>query len=190
MKRYSRPLAWSVSVLLAGLATIAIVVNPVMADMNVVTQTFNIPPAPCEGLDLAGVLYSFTIAGAPSLACTAGTFVGPGVTNNIQAPNIEGSAAGVLHLTFEVPTTKFGFGVAQSTLASPQSVVIDLFRPGAGLLRQEVPLVTTNDPGFVGARFDYDGPAVRTATISFPVGPYTRFAVDNVSYFRPPGKSK
>ena len=159
------------------------------ADMNVVTQTYNITPIACDGLDLAGVQYAFTVGPAPSADCVAGTFTGPGVTNNIQSPNIEGTASGVLHLTFDVPTTKFGFGVAQNTFLSPQEVIINLNRPGAGLLRQSVTLTTTNDPGFVGARFDYDGPAVKTVTISFNnIG--GRFAVDNVTYFRPPGQAK
>lgn len=48
-----------------------------------------------------------------------GTFNGPGVTNNIQAPNIEGTSAGVLRLEFDKPTRRFGFGVAQSSGFAP-----------------------------------------------------------------------
>src|SRR5262245_2295787 len=186
-RRAFGPLGWSValvSLLVAG------VVRPALAGKNLVTEGFDIAPESCEGLDLAGVSYSFTVAGAPDLDCVAGTFIGPGFTNNIQAPNIEGTAAGVLHLTFDVPTVEFGFGVAQSTFASPQSVIVDLFRPGAGLIREEVPLATTNDPNFVGVRYEYSGPAIKTATIRFPVGPFTRFALDNLTYFRPPGRSR
>jgi hypothetical protein len=179
-----------VAVRLLAAAVIAVYPSNSVAEKNIVTETYAIPTTPCEGLFLNGVTYSFTIAGVPSLDCSAGTFVGPGVTNNIQAPNIEGSAAGVLHLAFDVPTTEFGFGVAQNTFGSPQSVVIDLYRPGVGLLREEIALTTTNDPGFVGGRYDYAGPAVKTVTIRFSAGPYTRFAVDNVNYFRPPGQSK
>ncbi len=171
------------------LVVTALAVSIGFAAMNVVTQTYNILPVACDGLALSGVNYAFTIGPAPSADCIAGTFIGPGVTNNINAPNIEGSASGVLHLAFDVPTTKFGFGVAQNTFASPQAVIINLNRPGVGLLRQSVNLTTTNDPGFVGARFDYDGPAVKTTTISFSnIG--GRFAVDNVTHFRPPGQVK
>jgi hypothetical protein len=69
-------------------------------------------------------------------------------------------------------------------------VIVNLYRPGAGLLRQELFLTATNDPGFVGGHFDYDGPAVKSVTIQFASGPYSRLALDNLSYFRPPGQQK
>lgn len=163
------------------------------AEKNIFTETYNLSqPQPCEGLDLDGVAYSFTIGGSPNTDCTVGTLVGPGTTNDIQPPNIEGNPAGALHLKFDVPTTVFAFGVALSTLTSPQpnSVIIYLYRPGAGLLRQEVQLTATSDPNFVGGHFDYNGPAVRTATIQFANGSaFSRFAIDNVTYFRPPGQA-
>lgn len=145
---------------------------------------------PCEGLTLHGITYSFTVGGAPSLDCDARTWIGPGVTNNIQAPNIEGTAAGVLHLTLDVPTTSFGFGVARSipNLGSNDSVIIDLYRPGAGLLREEIFLNPTADPLFTGGRYDYKGPAVKTVAIAFRTPPALRFVLDNLTYFRPPGQ--
>jgi len=163
-------------------------VLPVLAGKNVVTETFDISPVSCNGLNLNGVLYSFTVGGSPNSDCVAGLFFGPGSTNNIQPPNIEGNASGVLTLTFDNPTTYFEFGVAQSVVGVPQSVVISADRPGVGRLRQEVQLTTTNDPFFVGGRFIYSGPAVKTVTISFS-NSGGRFAVDNVKYFRPPGQS-
>ncbi len=162
-----------------------------VAEMPIFTQTYDIDPVPCEGLDLDGIAYAFTVAGPPSLDCIAGTFTGPGFTNNIEAPNVEGTSAGILHMTFDVPTTEFGFGVAQNTFTSPQvqSVIVDLFRPGVGLIREEIFLDTTSDPGFVGGRFDYSGPAVKTVTIRHS-GAFGRFALDNVTHFRPPGQVK
>ena len=164
-----------------------------LADKNTFTETYDqVSVQECEGLALNGVAYSFTIGGTPSQDCTAGTMTGPVNTNDIHAPNIEGNAGGVLHLRFDVPTTVFGFGVALSTRTSPQpdSVIVDLYRPGAGLLRQELPLTTTDDPNYVGARFDYNGPAVRTATIQFASGrPFSRFALDNLTHFVPPGQA-
>jgi len=153
-------------------------------------QTYDIDPVACEGLSLDGVLYSFSIAGVPSNDCLAGTFIGPNITDNIEAPNIEGNSAGVLHLTFDVPTTKFGFGVAVNTFSSPQieAVTVNLNRPGSGMLREQVQLDLTNDPGFVGGRYEYNGPAVKTITLQFDS--VNRFSVDNVTYFRPPGKVK
>ncbi|GAB1539312.1 hypothetical protein NUACC21_19780 [Scytonema sp. NUACC21] len=186
MKLLFRPLSWSIS--LVGFCLVGIAASPVLGDQNVVTETFNVQPVSCEGLNLNGVLYSFTVANSPNLDCVAGLFFGPGATNNIQPPNIEGNASGVLHLTFDKPTTVFGFGVAQSVFGVPQSVIITLNRPGAGVLRQEVQLTTTNDPFFVGGRYDYDGPAVKSVSISFS-NSGGRFALDNVSYFRPPALS-
>lgn len=152
----------------------------------VFTETYDITPTSCEGLTLDGVAYSFTVAGSPSLDCTAGTLVGPGNSNQITPPNIEGTAAGVVHVTFSVPTTRFSFGVAEET-TTPQnnSVVVNLYRPGtAGLLREEVAMSTTRDPNWVGGRYTYDGPAIKTVTIQFN-GKFNRFALDNMSYFRP-----
>jgi len=160
------------------------------------TETFApLSPVSCEGLKLDGVSYSFTVAGAPSLDCNARTSAGPGNTNHIQSPNIEGTSAGVLHLVLDAPTTEFSFGVARSLVSPPppfpsvpDSVIVDLFRPGAGLLRDHLLLDPTNDPLFVGGQFNYEGPAVKTVTISFTTPPLTRFAIDNVTYFRPPGQ--
>ena len=143
-------------------------------------QTFDFPNVACNGLTVAGVTYSFTINGAPGTDCRAGTTAGPGVTNNIQAPNIEGNGAGVLRLEFTSPTRRFGFGVAQSTAILPQTVTVDLFGPGSSALRRELVLNATRDPTFVGGRFDYDGPAVTEVTIRFSA--LTRFVVDNVTY--------
>ena len=187
---------WSqITMAVAGMGLLLFLATGVsLADKNIFIETYdNLPGTPCEGLALNDVSYSFTVAGAPSQDCTAGTMVGPGQTSDIQPPNIEGTAAGVLHLRFDVPTTEFGFGVALSTTNSPQpnSVIINLYRPGAGLLRQEIELTATSDPHFVGGHFDYSGPAVRTATIQFANGSsFSRFVVDNVSYFRPPNKAQ
>ena len=145
-------------------------------------QMFNLANVACNGLKVAGVAYSFTVGGAPGADCRAGTLAGPGVTNNIQAPNIEGTGAGVLRLEFKSPTGRFGFGVAQSTAVLPQTVTVDLFGPGTGALRQEIVLSATRDPSFVGGRFEDDGPAVTEVTISFS-STLARFVVDNVTYF-------
>jgi len=143
-------------------------------------QTFDFASVLCDGLERDGVNFEFTINGVPSADCRAGTTNGPGVTNNIQAPNIEGSGLGVLRLRFKSPTTRVGFGAAQSTTLLPQSVTVDLYGPGSGLLRDELVLVATRDPSFVGGRFDYDGPAVTEVTIRFSNA--TRFVIDNLTY--------
>lgn len=161
----------------------------VFADMPIFMQDYDLDNfAHCEGLYLDGVTYSFTVADAPSLDCGA-PLGGPGDTNNITFPNIEGTSSGVLHLVFDVPTTKFGFGVAMSNYygSEAQSVIVNLYRPGAGLLRDEIFLDTTPDPYWTGGRYDYNGPAVKTVTIYFnTLG--ARFAFDNAYYFRPKGR--
>lgn len=166
------------------LGLLAFMASGAQAAKPVFVETYDIPKVECDGLTLDGVTYSFTVAGSPSSDCNAGTLTGPGVSNNVSPPNIEGAAAGVLHLTFDKPTTRFSFGVAEET-HTPQtdSVIVNLNRPGVGLLRQDVTMDTTKDPGWVGGRYSYDGPAVKTVTIQFK-GVFNRFAVDNVGYSR------
>ncbi len=166
-----------------------------LAEQPTVTETYDIPTTSCDGLALNGVQYTFTIGGAPSPDCQAGSFGLPPL-NNVQVPVIQGESVGVLHLTFDVPTTKFGFGVAMSLfgiLNPPAEVIVHLNRPGSGLLRESLILEPTPDPSAVGGRFEYEGPAVKTATISFQAIGASRsplFAIDNTTYFRPPGKAK
>jgi hypothetical protein len=154
---------------------------------NPFVQTFNISNVACDGLDLDGVQYRFAIGGSPSGDCRAGSLNGPTmVTNNIQAPHIEGNALGVLGLIFDAPTSEFAFGIATNTTVSPQpqSVIVDLFSPGAGTFRQELTLTTTRDVNFVGGHFEYRGPAIKSASIRFS-GTFARFLVDAVTYQRP-----
>ena len=73
---------------MASFGLLGLTTSTALADKNIFTETFNILPAPCEGLQLAGATYSFTVAGVPNPDCEAGTFVGPGHTNHIQPPNI------------------------------------------------------------------------------------------------------
>ena len=160
----------------------------IFAAMPIFMQTYDLDEfVYCEGLYLDGMTYSFTVSGIPDLDCGAPRG-GPGNTNNVNDPSIEGTTSGILHLTFDVPTTKFGFGVAMSTFGNlTEAVTVNLYRPGAGLLRDTIFLDTTPDPDFTGGRYDYNGPAVKTVTIEFNVAG-TRFALDNVYYFRPPGQ--
>ncbi len=157
-----------------------------LAKKPIFTEEFNIELVACEGLELDGVTYSFTVAGVPDINCNAGS--GCPTTNNILPPCVQYGTPGVLHLRFDRPTTVFGFGVAQLSFeTNVQSVIVDLFRPGSGMLREEVFLDTSVAPTFSGARYDYQGPAVRSVSIriseefSFPV------AIDNITYFRSPG---
>src|SRR5215472_958323 len=96
-----------VTIAAIGVAVLLFVATgSILADKNIFTETYDInQPQPCEGLNLDGVAYTFTIGGSPSADCTAGTMTGPGNTNDIHTPSIEGNAAGVLHLRNDTATT-------------------------------------------------------------------------------------
>jgi hypothetical protein len=175
----SRLVIFTLSVLLGSWAS---------ADQNIYVETYApLDPVDCDGLSLHDVNYAFTVSGTPSTDCRARRGGGPGNTNNLTTPVIEGTAAGILHLSFDVPTTVFGIGIA--LVGGPGTrAIIELNRPGVGSLREEVDLVLLPDPSFRGGRYDYEGAAVKTATIRFTGG--NRMALDNLTYFRPPGKVK
>jgi hypothetical protein len=113
-----------------------------------------------------------------------------------SSPLIAGTTAGILHIAFDHPTAAFGFGIARTAagaggVVTDHRVVVELFRPGSERLRQELTLQPSVPPfpGPSGGRFDYRGPAVQSVDISFP-GEVSRFAIDNVTYVRPPGQVK
>ena len=152
-------------------------------------ETFEpVGPVPCNGLVRNGISYTFTIAGVASGDCGAFVNAGPAVSNSTDFPVLEGNSHGTLTLVFDHPTTVLNFGVAQFSVLSPQTATVELYRPGHGALRQEIVLANTLDPVFVGGRFEYSGPAVLTATITFST--VSRFAIDNIEFFRPPGQLK
>ena len=153
------------------------------------TQEFNIETVPCQGLAVDGARYSYA-AGASSVFCEAGT-AGP-TTSNIMPPALLFGAGGVLQIRFDVPTTVFGFGVAQfSQQALPQSVIVDLFSPGKGTVRRQLTLDNFPDPDFAGGRFEYRGPAISAATIRIANDTSGRpVAIDDVTYARPPGRAR
>ena len=147
-------------------------------------------PVACDGLARNGARYEFRVAGEPSAECVAGAPVGPPGSLNVLPPHLEGDPAGELTLTFDVPTTHVGFGLALATVEPlEEAVIVELHRPGAGLLRERVALALTNDPQYVGGRYDYAGPAVRAVTLRFS-GDARRFAIDDVRYERPKGRSE
>jgi hypothetical protein len=87
-------------------------------------------------------------------------------------------------MTFGHPTTIVGFGYALNSATT--GVTVDLFGPGASGLRKVVLLSPEPDPAFLGGRFNYSGAAISRVTVQF--GGESRFALDNLTYFRPPGQ--
>ena len=178
------------SLMSIALATLAFVSVPqAQAARPTFTQEFNIETVPCQGLAVDGARYAYR-AGAQSVFCEAGA-AGP-TTNNILPPALLFGAGGVLQIRFDVPTTSFGFGVAQlSDQPLPQSVVVDLFRPGGGKLRKRKLLDNFPDPDFTGGRFEYHGPAISAVTIRIADDVSGRpVAIDNVTYARPRGRGR
>ena len=179
------------SLMSVALATLAIVSVPqAQAARPTFTQEFNIETVPCQGLAVDGARYSYSDDGAQSPFCEAGA-AGP-TTNNILPPALLFGAGGVLQIRFDVPTTSFGFGVAQlSDQPLLQSVIVDLFSPGGGKLRKQQRLDNFPDPEFAGGRFEYRGPAISAVTIRIANETSGRpVAIDNVTYARPPGRGR
>ena len=179
------------SLMTTALATLAIVsVPPAQAARPTFTQELNIETVPCEGLAVDGARYSYRSGDTQSVFCEAGT-AGP-TTSNILPPALQFGAGGVLEIRFDVPTTSFGFGVAQlSDQPLLQSVVVDLFGPGGGKLRKRQLLDNFLDPEFAGGRFEYRGPAIGAVTIRIANETSGRpVAIDNVTYARPVGRGR
>jgi hypothetical protein len=125
-----------------------------------------------------GVHFSFTTNGVPSTDAVIDG--GPGATNNLTTPVVEGTTAGVLSLSFASPETRFGFGYAVHTFAPlPDATTVRLFDASNNL----VGVVSANgspDPiitgGFLGVMSDV--PFVRADVTFNQAG--QRFAFDNV----------
>jgi hypothetical protein len=65
----------------------------IFAAMPIFTQTYDLDEfVYCEGLYLDGMTYSFTVSGIPNLDCGAPRG-GPGNTNNVNDPSIEGTTS-------------------------------------------------------------------------------------------------
>lgn len=149
-------------------------------------ETFTgVAPTTCNAYANEAFLLSYTIGQVPGIDCRVGV-PGPGDGNagGILTPHIEGSAAGALRIDFDKPTRTVEFDLAQSfgTNTPPTFAVVKLFKPGAGVLREEVRLLLTKDPLFVAGRFTYTGGAVKSVEITFE-RTAARFALDNLMYY-------
>jgi len=179
--------------------------QPVMAEKNLETEIYNAIGAgqfgePCDGFYRSGISYQFTIGGQESDLCNAGTMKGPGIIDNIAAPNVAGSSEGMLHLTFDTPVNQLGFGVATGTesleqqlVLASQSVLVSLLRTNGSMLHEELDLqLDSNGNGdWFNGRYEYAGAPIIAVTISWSstaadIGGY----IDNVVYFSAPGQVK
>ena len=137
-----------------------------------------------NGVTLKGVTFQFTVGGVAStdaaiLASALGT------TAVAEDPVLEGSANGVLKMTFATPVTSLQFGVVLSSfdslsegatveLSGPSSVTAGPFAVNTG------PLPPSNL--FSEGLFEYTGAPINEATITFDFGNAERFAIDTVAF--------
>jgi hypothetical protein len=148
-----------------------------------------LPFQPADGLSFSGVTFGFQIGGASSTDAHYNAF-GPGATEFVQDPSLEGNSNGALTLSFDQPTTVLEFGIARSCICTlSPGVSVELFKPGAaGRSRGVMTMTTSPVVSFSEAHFSYSGPAVQTALITFPSpGLASRFALDNLSFHQGEG---
>ena len=139
-----------------------------------------LPLQPVNGLNFNGVGFDFKVNGVNSDDARYHAS-GPRKITYVDDPSLEGTAAGTLTLSFAVPTTTLGFGVAlDSQLTLTPGFTVQLF-DAAGQQIQNRSVTTTRLISFSEGRFDYSGVPVSRARITFnPSG--NRFAFDNLSY--------
>ena len=137
--------------------------------------------APVDGLTISGVLHEFSVGGLSSLDATVSPG-GPGDTNSVSPPLIEGDAAGLLSLSFPTPQTRFGFGFAiLATSALADGTTIELFDAGSASLGS-IAFPALPDPTFPGGFAGIESTEPFTsAEVTFS-GDASRFALDDVRF--------
>lgn len=143
------------------------------------------PPAvggsPVDGLLVSGVLHEFSVGGLASFDATV-SGGGPGATNNVAPPIIEGDGAGLLGLTFSEPQNRVGFGfaiLANGPLSDGTTVeLFDTSDLSLGMLT----FPAVSDPSFPGgfAGLQSSDPFGR-AEVTFS-SQALRFAFDNLRF--------
>lgn len=138
-----------------------------------------------DGLEVAGVTFSYTIDDAPSPEAFFGSF-GPGQLNHVNDPSLLGDAAGVLRMDFDEPVVAVSFGVALNKGEDIDAgvVVTMLNEQNASLDALELDTVADDPLRFSEARFDYVGAPVAAIELRF-TSSVERFAVDNLEFSIP-----
>jgi hypothetical protein len=128
-----------------------------------------------NGLTVSGVLFSYSL-GNGMVAIDGG----PGVTNNINPPNIEGNSTGTLTMSLSSPATMFGYGYAIfNTVPVSNAITMSVFRGATPL--GTLPYAGVPDPVFTGgfagiqSTTEFDRVAV-----SFNAASNGAFALDNI----------
>jgi len=147
-----------------------------------VTLTFDeLPFQPVDGLSFMGVTFHFTVGGVPSMDANYNSG-GPGIITYVQDPSLEGDAAGILTLDFDVPTALLQYGVALNALGPlAEGCSIELFDSDSVSLGV-IDVATASISSFTESRFSYQGRPVSSAAISFNSAVAVRFALDNLTF--------
>jgi len=146
-----------------------------------VTLNFGeLPRQPVHGLNFMGVTFGFWV-GDPSTDANYNSF-GPGMTRYVQDPSLEGNAAGLLLLYFDVPTPLLQFGVAISAGgAFARGFSVELFDSDLESIGV-FDVATADVVSFTESRFSYQGRPVSGAVITFNGDVALRFALDNLTF--------
>lgn len=152
-----------------------------------IVQTFDdLPFQPIDNLHHLGVTFDYKLNGVDSDDAKFASF-GPVATEHVTDPSVVGSSAGILTITFDIPTPSIAFGLALSTSGSVASAVnVALYDEFDQLLATESANSNASQVanGFSDLLYQYDGVAVTRMSLDFADSPRS-FALDNLTYVVP-----
>jgi hypothetical protein len=152
-----------------------------------VVQTFDdLPFQPIDDLYHRGVTFDYKLNGLDSDDAKFASF-GPVATEHVTDPSVVGNSAGILTITFDVPTPSIAFGLALSTSGAVASAVnVALYDELNQLLATQSADSTASQVanGFSDLLFEYQGAPVSRMSLDFADAP-RNFALDNLTYIVP-----
>lgn len=137
---------------------------------------------PIHGLSYGGVTFDFKVDGEDSREAGVSDSSFAADLAFLTAPVVEGRAAGVLTLDFDVPAAFLEFGIAVSNEADLVSAcTLELF--DSTLRRLDIVKLNTNLLlSFSETGFRYQGEPLKRVVIDFDERSASRFALDNLSF--------
>jgi hypothetical protein len=153
------------------------------AHANATTITFDeLPYQSVDGVSYNGVTFHFSIGGVTSTDAFYDS-TGPGVTQYLNDPSLEGNASGSLRLDFVTPQTSLIFGVGLSTGQNVLSGLhVALLGSGGSPVGSSSLDLLVGTSFIAENRYTYSGPAFSSAVLSFNNSAAPRFAIDNLTY--------
>jgi hypothetical protein len=164
----------------------AVLGHAAAAPVSTETIAFSeVTPRPADGAVIKGVTFDYKIGGVDSTAAGIGLSTGPGATNNLSPPLLEGPAFGILAMDFAEPVVALEFGFALSnTISTPSALTVQLFDE-SNVLVETITVAGAPDPTFTGGKFSYSGDAISRAVVDFNESIAGAFALDNVVFSTP-----